>query len=133
MKIGFSFGRCIRDIVTDKVSIDDVAFIITGTAVRDEEQMLNVVQDYTYRGDYLAGLDEQACKEVALALWRSNKVLQPRLQGIHRHKIPENSVWVDLFPTALSDNESVKRAWDSYRFMIHMVEEVDSDSVEGVL
>lgn len=131
MKIGFSYGRCIRDIVEGLVNADDVAFIITGTAVRDEDHMLAVIEDYLLRRDYLAGLDPEKCKEVALDLWRSKKVLQPRLQGIHRHKMPENAVWVDMFPTVPSVNDSVRRAWDSYRLMLHMVEHVDNEAFDA--
>lgn len=130
MKIGFSFGRCIRDIVNGDVDINDVAFIIGATAMRSEEHMLAVVDDYMIRSEYLYGLDNAKCREVAKELWNSSRVLQPRLQGIHRHKQPENSVWVDIFPTALSENESVKRAWDSYRFMIHMVDNVDQEAMD---
>ena len=40
MKIGFSFGRCIRDIVNGEINIDDVAFLITATRIRDESHRL---------------------------------------------------------------------------------------------
>ena len=130
MKIGFSLGRCIRDIVTEKVAIDDVAFIIAATNIHDVAQLAWVVSDYMIRDDYLYGLAEDCCQEVALELWNSNKLLQPRRQGLHRHKQPENSVWVDMFPTELSNNESVKNAWNGYRFMLHMVENVDTDALE---
>lgn len=131
MKIGFSYGRCIRDIVEGLVNIDDVAFIITGTAVRDEEHMLQVIEDYTYRRDYLEGLDLEKCNQVALELWRTNRILQPRLQGIHRHKMPENAVWVDMFPTVPTVKENVRKAWEAYRFMLHMVEHVDNEAIEA--
>jgi len=131
MKIGFSFGRCVRDIVNGSVSINDVAFIIAATSIHDEEQLKNVVEQYMYRGDnYLEGLDEEKCQEVALELWNSNRVLQPRRQGLHRHRQPENSVWVDMFPTVTSNSEAVKKSWDAYRFMLHMVENVDTESLE---
>ena len=130
MKIGFSLGRCIRDIVTEKVAIDDVAFIIAATNIREVEQLAPVINDYMFRDGYLYGLDEDRCQEVALELWDTNKLLQPRRQGLHRHKQPENSVWVDMFPTELSNNESVKNAWNGYRFMLHMVENVDTDALE---
>jgi hypothetical protein len=130
MKIGFSLGRCVRDIVTGDVNIDDVAFIIAATSIHDHEQLANVVKQYTYERTYLGGLDEAECLKVAFELWDTNRILQPRRQGLHRHKQPENSVWVDLFPTELSENESVKRAWDAYRFMIHMVENVDNEATE---
>jgi len=131
MKIGFSLGRCVRDIVNKSVKVDDVAFIIAATNIHSEEQLKNIIQDYMYRGDdYLYGLDEAACQAVALDLWKTNKILQPRRQGLHRHRQPENSVWVDMYPTLNSDNESVKKAWDAYRFMLHMVENVDTDALE---
>jgi hypothetical protein len=130
MKIGFSLGRCIRDIVKGEIALDDVAFIIAATNIHSDEQLAQVVDSYLYRDDYLYMLDEQLCREVALELWNSNRILQPRRQGMHRHKQPENSVWVDMFPTVNSNNEAVKKAWDGYRFMLHMVENVDTDALE---
>jgi hypothetical protein len=130
MKIGFSLGRCIRDIVTGEVALDDVAFVIAATNIHEEEQLAQVVDSYLYRDDYLYMLDEAECQQVALELWKSNRILQPRRQGMHRHKQPENSVWVDMFPTVNSNNEAVKKAWDGYRFMLHMVENVDTDALE---
>lgn len=131
MKIGFSLGRCVRDIVKGHVSINDVAFIIAATSIQDEPQLANVIEQYMYRDDdYLYGLDEDACQAVALDLWKTNKILQPRRQGMHRHRQPENAVWVDMFPTLISENHSVKTAWDAYRFMLHMVENVDTDALE---
>lgn len=130
MKIGFSLGRCVRDIVNGKVAVEDVAFIIAATAVRDKEQLTPVIEQYMYRDEYLYGLDETACQAVAEKLWNSNKILQPRLQGLHRHMQPENAVWIDMFPTELSNNDAVKKAWDGYRFMLHMVENVDADALE---
>ena len=131
MKIGFSLGRCVRDIVKGHVSINDVAFIIAATSIHDEPQLANVIEQYMYRNDdYLYGLDEAECQAVALDLWKTNKILQPRRQGLHRHRQPENAVWVDMFPTLISENHSVKTAWDAYRFMLHMVENVDTDALE---
>lgn len=131
MKIGFSLGRCVRDIVKGTVNIDDVAFVIAATAIHDEPQLANVIEQYMYRGDdYLEGLDEAKCQEVALELWNTNKVLQPRRQGLHRHRQPENAVWVDMYPTVNSESDAVKKAWDAYRFMLHMVENVDNDALE---
>ena len=131
MKIGFSLGRCVRDIVNGDVVIDDVAFIIAATAIRDgDEQLKNVISQYMYRDDYLLDYDEDECQRVAKELWDTHRILQPRLQGLHRHRQPENAVWLDMFPTHLSENASVKTAWDQYRFMLHMVENVDNEAVE---
>jgi len=130
MKIGFSLGRCVRDIVKENVSINDVAFIIAATNIHSEEQLSHVIEDYMYRDDeYLYGLDKKQCQAVALDLWSTNRILQPRRQGMHRHRQPENAVWVDMFPTVTSNSESVKTAWDAYRFMLHMVENVDQEAM----
>jgi hypothetical protein len=130
MKIGFSLGRCIRDIVQGDVNIDDVAFIIAATNIREVEQLTQVVNDYMIRSDYLEGLDETKCQVTALELWNTSRILQPRREGMHRHKQPENSVWVDMFPTELSENEAVKKAWNGYRLMLHMTENVDTEALE---
>jgi hypothetical protein len=130
MKIGFSLGRCIRDIVKCDVSLDDVAFIITATNIKEREGLELVILTYEGEPRYLAGLDHEQCMTVAYALWDSNRLLQPRRQGLHRHAQPESSVWVDMFPTELSDNEAVKTAWNNYRFMIHMVENIDNEATE---
>ena len=130
MKNRFSLGRCIRDIVMGKISEDEVAFIITATCIREPSGLAPVIADYSLREDYLYGLDEVECLRVAKSLWDNNKLIQPRREGIHRHKQPENSVWVDMFPTELSENASVKNAWDAYRFMLHMTENVDTEALE---
>jgi len=130
MKIGFSLGRCIRDIVNEKVSIDDVAFVITSTSIGNKEQLADVILMYTAEPTYLHGCDYDQCMVIAEELWDTNRLLQPRRQGMHRHAQPENAVWVDMFPTMLSENQSVKTAWDAYRFMLHMTENVDNEAVE---
>ena len=130
MKIGFSLGRCIRDIYNALIDIDDVAFIITATNVHDRDQLGNVILMYTAEPDYLLDCDYQQCLGIAHQLWDSNRLLQPRRQGLRRHAQPENSIWVDMFPTQLSENQSVKTAWDHYRFMLHMTENIDNEAVE---
>jgi hypothetical protein len=131
MKIGFSLGRCVRDIVRGDISIDDVAFIIAATNIRDEAQLVNVINNYLYEPTYLADLDRDQCQEVALQLWDSNRILQPRREGMSRHAQPENAVWVDMFPTKPTANENVRRAWDNYRLMLHMIENVDTEALEA--
>jgi len=130
MKIGFSLGRCVRDIVNEEVAIDDVAFIIAATNIFSLEQLDSVIDMYACEPGYLLGLDTDKCKEVSRQLWDSSKILQPRREGMHRHMQPENAIWVDMYPTVPSENESVKKAWDAYRFMLHMIENVDTDALE---
>ena len=130
MKVGFSLGRCVRDIVNGDIDYDDVAFIITGTALRDEDAIKWCVDDYMMRRDYLWGLDKDACESVTIRLYREGKIFQPRLQNIRAFHIPEGSIWADLFPTALQNNVAARKAWDSYRFFVHMTTLVPEDSLE---
>ena len=132
MKIGFSFGRCIRDIVLGDVKYEDVAFIISGTALRDVEAIKWCIDDYLYRPGYLDGLKKEDCEAVALQLYEGGKLFQPRLQNIRAFHMPEDGVWADLFPTVLSDNEAAKSAWDAYRFFVHMTSQVPEDALEGI-
>lgn len=130
MKVGFSFGRCIRDIVNGDVSYDDVAFIISGTALRDADAIEHCIYAYLSEPSYLLGLDRDKCVKIGLQLYEEGKVFQPRLQNIQAFRIPEQSVWADLFPTSVANSESAKKAWEQYRFMIHMTEQVPEDAKE---
>jgi hypothetical protein len=131
MKVGFSLGRCIRDVVNGDIAYEDIAFIITGTALRDEEAIKFCIDEYMYRNDYLAGLDRDQCTDVGLRLYKEGKIFQPRLQNIRAFHIPEGAIWADLFPTTLAENEAAKKAWEAYRFMLHMTEQVPEDVKEN--
>jgi hypothetical protein len=128
MKIGFSLGRCVRDIVNGLVKIDDVGWIIASTNIQSEEQLQLVIQSYSYEPKYLGGLVEDDCQQVALTLYNSGRILQPRMQGVRRTMVPEDSIWADLYPTVNSERETVKQAWHNYRFMLHMTEQLPEDA-----
>jgi hypothetical protein len=118
MKVGFSLGRCIRDIVKGDVSIDDVVVIVTGTMIEDQEALEKVVKAYMYREDYLDGLDEAECQGVASVLWREGKFHQPRNFGAYPPRVEEIAVWADLLPTGGHTDPMVQEAWQAYRGML---------------
>jgi hypothetical protein len=118
MKVGFSLGRCIRDIVNDIVDINDVVVIVAGTQFKTQEQLTNIVNEYMYRDTYLYGLDETACQGVASVLFREGKIHQPRNFGLYRNMMPEDAVWADLFPTGGHTDPMVQEAWQAYRGML---------------
>lgn len=128
MKIGFSLGRCVRDIVKGLVKIEDVGWIIASTWIETEDQLFNVIGQYAYEPTYLGGLDIDQCQRVALEIFDSEKLLQPRALGIRRTMVPEGAVWADLFPTVTSDKDAVKTAWNGYRMMLHMTEQLPEDT-----
>jgi hypothetical protein len=126
MKIGFSFGRCIRDIVGGMVDIDDVLCIIAATQIETREQLAPVVAEYMNRSGYLMGLDENECLDVAQNLWDQGKLHQPRNVQAQPYRAREKDIWADVLPTTVSDNESVQEAWNAYRVLLNLVENVSS-------
>ena len=121
MKIGFSFGRCVRDIVKGDVAIDDVTVIVAATCIETEEQLEGVIEAYLDRLDYLYGLDPAECHAVARKLWNTGKLHQPRKAGAYVHPAAEQYVWVDLFPSLTDADETVKEAWCHYRAMLNLI------------
>jgi hypothetical protein len=131
MKIGFSLGRCIRDIVNGTVDIDDVVVIVTGTRIETEQALQEVVAEYMWRPDYCQGLSESECQGVASVLWKEGKFHQPRNFGAHPPRVYENAVWGDLVPTGGHDDPMVQEAWQAYRGMLGLTgNKPDKDDVE---
>ena len=118
MKVGFSLGRCIRDIVMDVVDINDVVVIVAGTRFETQEQLVPIIQEYMYRPGYLDGLVESECQGVASVLFREGKIHQPRNFGIYRSMMKEDAVWADLLPTGGHTDPMVQEAWQAYRSML---------------
>ena len=118
MKVGFSLGRCIRDIVTGTVDESDVIVIVSGTRFTTQEQLNDIVAQYMWRDNYLLGLDEAECQGVASILFREGKIHQPRNFGTYRSQMPEECVWADLLPTGGHEDPMVQEAWQAYRGML---------------
>lgn len=125
MKIGFSFGRCVRDIVKGIVKQEDVLCIIARTRMMDEDHVVGVIDAYMHEPGYLLGLDFDTCKQVGLDLFLSGKILEPRANGISVMQVPKEYVWMDLYPTVANvSNQGLKTAWESYRMLIELCEQV---------
>jgi hypothetical protein len=129
MKIGFSFGRCLGSIVRGEVAFDDVLCLIARTRMDSEEHVKWVIREYMHRPGYLYGLDQTKCERVGLELFNSGKILEPRANGISPMQVPRDYIWMDLFPTAPHGtvNESVTAAWEQYRILITMVEQLPEE------
>lgn len=123
MKIGFSFGRCVRDIVKGIVQYDDVYMVVSQTMLFDSSQVDDVVEEYLCRPDYLMDLDEGECLEVARNLYLDGKLYQPRCHGKRARHIVEDAVWMDIMPTIMGDDaqsEQVIAAWKQYQLALKM-------------
>ncbi len=134
MKIGFSFGRCVRDIVDGVVDINDVLLVVGRTSMPNREDCEWVIEHYL-SSHYLRGRDPERCKEVGLALYDSCRVIEPRGVGAHVMQVPGDCVWMDLFPTVTDvPNEAVKQAWEQYRVLIGLsaqLPEVDEEALKS--
>ena len=114
-----------QDLVNGTVKLEDVMCIIARTHMITEEHVKNVIKEYTYRRDYLMGLDPAECERIGLELWKSGKVLEPRANGISASSVPRDYIWMDLYPTEADiTNDGVKEAWDAYRLMITLTEQL---------
>lgn len=120
MKIGNSFGRCVRDLVEGKVEYDDVLVIVTRTSIEQEAHIDPVIEAYLFEPTYLRGLDRDACLAMAHRLYRDGKLHQPRLYGAYPGRVGADHVWMDAVPTEVGDNPAVRSAWEAYRLALTM-------------
>ena len=82
MYVGYSLRLCVRDIIEDKVPLDQVEKLITNTAIDSPEAMDEVMKFYKER-DWAKAPEE--AERIARLLFAQDKVEQPRLaaQGGH--------------------------------------------------
>ena len=130
MKVGLSYGRCIRDIVEGKVDCDDVLIIVSKTAMRDRDHIENVIRMYSYEPDYLMGLDMDECLRIGYLIWDQGKLYQPRLIADTSPSIMSSflqlgrtgAVWCDLVPSYMGGNEMVDDAFKNYLMLRRLSE-----------
>ena len=135
MKIGLSFSRCLRDIVDGVVDIEDVLIVIARTDFdpRDDRQWQSIWQGYAGGSDanlmrgYFSGSnpewagttdeDEDRYRSVAIELWETGKLHQPRKFGAHPARRPE--IWLEtVLPSSeLATNPAAKAAWDNFQII----------------
>lgn len=125
MKIGFSFGQCVRDIVNGTVDIEDVFIIVSRTTVSNREGIPSVIREYSDRPKYLKGLDNEKCIAVATNLWDQGKIYQPIKHGFdlvaYTHAITDGGVWGEIVRPADYTNPMVHEAWNEFRSLSTLV------------
>jgi hypothetical protein len=128
MKIGLSFSRCVRDIVDGHVDINDVLVIIARTDFdpHDDKQWQGIWQGYgggqnlgsIWTAPEWAGYeDEDQFRSVAIELWETGKLHQPRKFGAHASRRSE--IWLEtVLPSAeLENNPAAKAAWEKFQIV----------------
>ena len=117
MKIGFSLGGCVRDIVESKVDDGDVLMIIASTYMKNSEDLESVINSYL-TSHVWGGLDPDACRSMTRRLWDHHKIVQPRLNGLNRRSF--HCIWADLYVSPEVSNPALAAAWEQYRMLANL-------------
>lgn len=117
MKVGLSLSRCIRDIVEERVAINDVLVLITRTDFDPtvKEQWDSIWDGYTIINPEWYGLDHDRTLEVVTELWNSGRLHQPRKFGASPRRLPYYWLETVLPESELDKNAMVKDAWDKFQ------------------
>lgn len=121
MKIGFSFGRCIDDILNKRVEYSDVLLIVARTLMREPDDIRDVVIHYINEG-YIRG-DLQEAVEIGQRLLKDGKLHQPRAFGARVPQVGNGEIWMDLAPTIDSPSDTIQKAWKQYQMLLRLTEE----------
>ena len=117
MKIGLSLSRCVRDIVEQRVDIEDVLVLITRTDFdpANDTQWNSIWQGYNSVNPEWYGLEHDDVKSVIMELWQEGKIHQPRKFGAHPRRMPYYWVETVLPMSELDDRPIVKDAWEKFQ------------------
>ena len=130
MYIGTSLGRCLRSILMDEVSEDDVLLLITRTNSKDYEAFLTIVKQYYEDGNWSSHRPEdydlavkpwEEVEALASRLYKSGKIHQPRnfalLGSQFIHPGLSDDVWVEVSPKNRNTTPAVVQAYEQYKLL----------------
>jgi hypothetical protein len=130
MKIGLSFSRCVRDIFDGRVDIGDVLVIVARTNFdpRDDEQWSDIWNGYTNRTSFTAPewasyaeSDQERFRQIALDLYETGKLHQPRQFGWHPARLPY--YWLETIVPPDESTEALKNAWEQYQILAQLTKQ----------
>lgn len=103
MKIGYSLSFCVKDIIQEKVNIDDVLCIVSGIhcrTPRDVDEVLNQYTEVYWRGN------KSLAETILMRLARKDKLIMPKVYNIEPPNISQ-LYWKDVDPRdmAMADRE----------------------------
>jgi len=130
MKIGLSLSRCVRDIFDGKVDISDVLLIIARTDFdpNNDKQWKSIWEGYgggqtmgspwsmPEWADYPAE-DEEKFREIALELYNTGRIHQPRQFGGSPQRFPYFWLEVLLPNDEIKKNPAIKKAWEQFQII----------------
>ena len=123
MKIGLSLSRCMRDILEERVDINDVLVIVARTDVdpHNDSHWSQIWEGYLYGGlshPEWAGLEDRqkAMHDLLVELYDSGKIHQPRqFKRAHPQRMPY--YWLECFVPQDEMNPAQQKAWDNYKLI----------------
>ena len=125
MKIGLSLSRCMRDILEERVYIDDVLVIVARTDVdpNNDSPWKQIWEGYLDGGlsnPEWAGLEdhEQEMREILIDLYEDGKLHQPRQFGAHPRRMPY--YWLECFVPENEMTPAQQKAWDNYKLITEL-------------
>ena len=125
MKVGLSLSRCMRDILEEKVDIEDVLVIVARTDVDpyNDEHWMQIWEGYLYGGlsnPEWAGLEdyEAAMRDILISLHKTGKLHQPRQFGAHPARMPY--YWLECIVPENEHTPAQQKAWDNYKMITEL-------------
>jgi hypothetical protein len=126
MKIGTSLGKCVKDLLNGVVEYDDVLFVITNTKADNLGDLEHIIAQYheeRWRKDYdISNHSLDNAIIIATKLYKDGKLHQPRLVKVGNWGLGHSlrDTWYDIMPSEKSSSESVKAAWNHYKFLARL-------------
>jgi len=124
--IGTSLSRCLRSILLGEVSSDQVFLISTGTMAAAKEDYLSVVKQYyqdRFYGEYdLTQWSWEEVEKLALELWYSGKIHQPRNFGGRPLFLTGFELWFEIIPPHLLEEPAAKDLWEKLKVIARLYE-----------
>lgn len=125
MKIGLSLSRCVRDILENKVDMDDVLVVIARTDIdpHNDNHWKQILDGYLYGGlshPEWAGLEDRQKEmhDILVELYDSGKLHQPRQFKAHPQRMPY--YWLECFVPPEEMNPAQQKAWDNYKLITEL-------------
>ena len=137
MYIGTSLGGCLKSLMANEVSEDEVMFIVTRTLCPDYGTFMQVVEQYYAEGNpyprrsrlsELGDYDLTEVKALATRLYYSGRIHQPRVfdnagrkDGHHyQYNHPSRlgqGLWMQVVPTNDNSTPAVVEAYEKYKVL----------------
>lgn len=135
--IGTSLGGCLKSLMANEVSEDEVMFIVTRTDAPDYEKFIGVVKMYHMMGNLgsrsseryeLGDYELEDVLKLAERLWYRGKIHQPRtfassgisssdIVGYNHPSQIADTLWWQVVPTNTNSTPAVIDAYEKYKML----------------